>query len=202
MLSCRTEHPESGNRNNKQTEPVVPGCGSTGLLHTVTEMDKNEKSILGLLTAGLVMEAVRALVTVLMHCFPAQVLKLTGKVFTSTDLQKLTVQPLYLLRPLLHFGIMLALFLLLRSECRKPTSLSGILPVLIPVGSVLLTVAGAVFSYFTVHLIAARQGAAELAAMSQINTVSSLITVLFSPSLLVFGMAAGAVWYRGKQTET
>lgn len=164
-------------------------------------MDKNEKPILGLLTAGLVMEAVRALVTVLMHCFPAQVLKLTGTAFTSAELQKLTVQPLYLLRPLLHFGIMLALFLLLRSECRKPTALSGLLPVLIPVGAILLTVAGTVFSFLTAHQTASRQGAAGLAAMSQINTASSLITVLFSPSLLMFGMAAGAVWYRRKQTE-
>ena len=164
-------------------------------------MDKNEKTICGLLTAGLVMETVRAAVTVLMHCFPVQVLRMAKQVFPASELEKVTVQPLHLVRPLLHFGIMLVIFFVLRSECRKPTALSGYIPVLIPVVSIGLAVAGSVFSYMTVHLVSQQGGAAEVAAMSVINTISSAVTVLFSPALLMFAAAAGAIWYRRNQQQ-
>lgn len=166
-------------------------------------MDKHENAINRILTVGMALTGIRTAITLLMYCFPDPVLKLMQYPGSGSDeWRALMISPLMMLRPLLYFGIMLGLFFLLRSETKKLSALSDIFPILIPAGSVVLSLIGTFTNWGITRLIAIRYGSEALAMNSTISTAASMITIVFSPAILLFAIAAGANWYRRKQMQT
>ncbi|MBP0971794.1 MAG: hypothetical protein J5753_07110 [Oscillospiraceae bacterium] len=164
-------------------------------------MEKHEKAIMGLLTAGLVADALKLVAALLVRSFPEIVLQLMHEEISYDGLHKTVTNPLLYLRPVLHFVIMLLLFFLLRSECKKPSALSGLFPVLVPVTAIVLSAAGTVISYFVSFYMNRINDVSVVAANNMLNTASSLLTLFIPSGMLFFILAAGAIWYRRKQMQ-
>jgi hypothetical protein len=163
-------------------------------------MNKQQNMVSVMLTTGIIMAFVQMVIRIGMHFYPQPAIRLFGSstMLESTDILR---SPLLFLQPAVHFCIMLMLYLLLRSQNKKPGSLSGLLLVVLPLVSVVETVIGVFVNMIQNHYLSMRAGAAAFAAVSIVRTASSYLTVIFSPAMLLFAAAAGICWSRRERGE-
>ena len=161
-------------------------------------MEKQKHSVQLLLNIAIILKALQTALEIGMYRFPKIGLSLMRSSLDPADAAAFLRSPVFLLIPLLSFGIILLFYLLLRKQNMETTEGSVplmIVTLMIPLISSLI---GLPFNLLITSWISRVQTSEALAAYSMVRSACSLVSLVSAPVVPMLAAAAGMICYRRK----
>ncbi len=178
---------------NRAEEPFRPQQTLSG-----DSMEKQKSSVQRLLNIAIILKTLQTALEIGMYRFPKIGLSLMRSSLEPAEAAAFLRNPVFLLIPLLSFGIILLFYLLLRKQNMETTEGSVplmIVTLMIPLISSLI---GLPLNLLITSWISRVQTSEALAAYSMIRSACSLVSLVSTPVVPMLAAAAGMICYRRK----
>lgn len=163
-------------------------------------MNDNVKPIRIMAITAIVLQAIETLIFFIIHSAPSAFLSLlySSEIADSTAAVN---HPLLYVVPLLRLIAVVLFGWVLLSECKKPSGGAGVLMILIPVSTVVLGIISYAMSIFIASFLTRLVfSAKDAAAMSMLNSLTSITGLITAPVFPLLAAAAGANWFRKRNS--
>ena len=154
-------------------------------------MTDNVKTIRILAKTAMVLQSISILIFFIVHLIPAPFLKLMAGSVDFPDHPEVYQHPLLFVNPLLRLIAVFLFGYILLQESKKPSAAAPVLLILILVSTVVLGLLSTVISTLTNVLISRMYSAADMGAVSILNTVSGWTGLITAPVIPMLAAAAG-----------
>lgn len=178
---------------NRAEEPFRPQQAVSG-----GSMEKQKSSVQRLLNIAIILKTLQTATEIGMYRFPKIGLSLMRSSLEPAEAAAFLRNPVFLLIPLLSFGIILLFYLLLKKQNAETTEACVpllILTLLIPLISSLI---GLPLNLLITRWVVRTQTSEALAAYSMIRSACSLVSLVSTPVVPMLAAAAGMICYRRK----
>lgn len=162
-------------------------------------MNDNVKPIRSMAITAIVLQAIETLIFFIIHSAPSAFLSL----MYSSELADSTAavnHPLVYVVPLLRLIAVVLFGWVLLSECKKPSGGAGVLMILIPVSTVVLGIISYAMNIFTASFLSYLFTTKDAAAMSMLNSLTSITGLITAPVFPLLAAAAGVNWFRKRNS--
>lgn len=178
---------------NRAEEPFRPQQAVSG-----GSMEKQKSSVQLLLNIAIILKTLQTATEIGMYRFPKIGLSLMRSSLEPAEAAAFLRNPVFLLIPLLSFGIILLFYLLLKKQNAETTEACVpllILTLLIPLISSLI---GLPLNLLITPWVVRTQTSEALAAFSMIRSACSAVSLVSAPVVPMLAAAAGMICYRRK----
>lgn len=178
---------------NRAEEPFRPQQAVSG-----GSMEKQKSSVQLLLNIAIILKTLQTALEICMYRFPKIGLSLMRSSLEPAEAAAFLRNPVFLLIPLLSFGIILLFYLLLKKQNAETTEACVpllILTLLIPLISSLI---GLPLNLLITPWVVRTQTSEALAAFSMIRSACSAVSFVSAPVVPMLAAAAGMICYRRK----
>ncbi|MBR3447139.1 MAG: hypothetical protein IKH27_04990 [Oscillospiraceae bacterium] len=178
---------------NRAEEPFRPQQAVSG-----GSMEKQKSSVQRLLNIAIILKTLQTATEIGMYRFPKIGLSLMRSSLEPAEAAAFLRNPVFLLIPLLSFGIILLFYLLLKKQNAETTEACVpllILTLLIPLISSLI---GLPLNLLITRWVVRTQTSEALAAFSMIRSACSAVSFVSAPVVPMLAAAAGMIWCRRK----
>ena len=160
-------------------------------------MNDSAKPIRIMVLIALILQVISTVIFLIVHLFPKPFLTLFGSRYFA-EYSGLSMHPLLFAAPLLRLIVIAGFGYMLLQECKKPTSFSPTLTVLILAVTVVLGLASSGLGLLSTVFISRLYSAEQMGAVSVLNTVTGWTGIITAPVFPLFTAAAGFNWCRYK----
>ena len=174
---------------NRAEEPFRPQQAVSG-----GSMEKQKSSVQRLLNIAIILKTLQTATEIGMYRFPKIGLSLMRSSLEPAEAAAFLRNPVFLLIPLLSFGIILLFYLLLKKQNAETTEACVpllILTLLIPLISSLI---GLPLNLLITRWVVRTQTSEALAAFSMIRSACSAVSFVSAPVVPMLAAAAGMIW--------
>ena len=174
---------------NRAEEPFRPQQAVSG-----DSMEKQKSSVQRLLNIAIILKTLQTATEIGMYRFPKIGLSLMRSSLEPAEAAAFLRNPVFLLIPLLSFGIILLFYLLLKKQNAETTEACVpllILTLLIPLISSLI---GLPLNLLITRWVVRTQTSEALAAFSMIRSACSAVSFVSAPVVPMLAAAAGMIW--------
>lgn len=161
---------------------------------------KNIRSVETMLNIGIILKTIQTAVEISMFRFPKPALALAHISLDSAETTAFLQNPIFLIQPLLSFGIILLVYYLLKKQNRQTTDACVPLLILTLILPLITSVIGVPISFFLTHWISRTLQSEAFAAYSIVRSTVSMISFLAAPVIPLFAASAGIIRYRFKNS--
>ncbi|MBR3419822.1 MAG: hypothetical protein IKG82_14135 [Oscillospiraceae bacterium] len=185
-----TDRDEAVNRAEEPFRPQQAGSGGS--------MEKQKHSVQLLLNIAIILKALQTALEIGMYRFPKIGLSLMRSSLDPAEAAAFLRSPVFLLIPLLSFGIILLFYLLLKKQNAETTEACVPLLILTLLIPLIASLIGLPLNLLITRWVVRTQTSEALAAFSMIRSACSAVSFVSAPVVPMLAAAAGMICCRRK----
>ena len=162
---------------------------------------KNIRSVETMLNIGIILKTIQTAVEISMFRFPKPALALAHISLDSAETTAFLQNPIFLIQPLLSFGIILLIYYLLKKQNRQTTDACVPLLILTLILPIFLSAVSIPLNLLFTHWISRIKTIKLMSAYSAVRSSASILTLFSGAVIPLFAAAAGIICYARKKQQ-